>query len=75
LAPLAFPLPETLTMPTHFVFQSVARRLDAGTYSPAIVARMPVAAPVRPMASVPAPMWTYAAAALMGAVIGLLLAS
>lgn len=59
-------------MPTHFVFESVARRLDAGTYSPAI-ARMPVAAPVRPMASVTEPLWTYAAAALMGAVIGLML--
>ena len=61
-------------MPTHLVFESVARRLDAGTYSTAI-ARMPVAAPSSPVASVSAPMWTYAAAALMGAVIGLLLAS
>lgn len=59
-------------MPTHLVFQSVAARLDAGTYSTTI-ARMPVAAPVRPMASVSEPWWTYAAAALMGAVIGLLL--
>ncbi len=61
-------------MPTHLVFESVARRLDAGTYSTAI-ARMPVAAPSSPVASVSAPAWTYAAAALMGAVIGLLLAS
>lgn len=61
-------------MPTHLVFESVARRLDAGTYSTAI-ARMPVAAPSSPVASVSAPACTYAAAALMGAVIGLLLAS
>lgn len=59
-------------MPTHLVFESVARRLDAGTYSTTI-ARMPAAAPVRPVASVSAPLWTYVAAALMGAVIGLLL--
>ncbi len=62
-------------MPSHIIMQSVATRLDAGTYSPCIVARMPVAAPSSPMASLPAPLWTYAAAALMGAVIGLLLAS
>lgn len=62
-------------MPTHFTMQSIAARLDAGSYSTAIVARMPVAAPSRPMASVSEPWWTYAAAALMGAVIGLLLAS
>lgn len=61
-------------MPTHFDITSIARRLDAGTYSPCVVARMPVAAPTRPMASVSAPLWTYAAAALMGAVIGILLA-
>lgn len=61
-------------MPSHFSFESIAARLDAGTYSTAI-ARMPVAAPVRPMASVSAPLWTYAAAAALGAVIGLLLAS
>lgn len=60
-------------MPSHFTMQSIASRLDAGTYSPCVVARMPVAAPVRPMASLPAPAWTYAAAALMGAVIGLML--
>lgn len=60
-------------MPSHFTMQSIAARLDAGTYSPAIVARMPVAAPSSPMASVSAPWWTYAAAALMGAAIGLLL--
>ena len=59
-------------MPTHFHMQSIAARLDAGTYSTAI-ARMPVAAPSSPVASVSAPLWTYAAAALMGAVIGLLL--
>lgn len=62
-------------MPSHFTMQSIAQRLDAGTYSPCVVARMPVAAPSSPMASVSAPAWTYAAAALMGAVIGLLLAS
>lgn len=62
-------------MRTHFTMQSIAARLDAGSYSPCVVARMPVAAPVRPVASVSAPLWTYAAAALMGAVIGLLLAS
>lgn len=60
-------------MPSHFSFESIAARLDAGTYSPAIVARMPVAAPSSPVASLPAPLWTYAAAAVMGAVIGLLL--
>jgi hypothetical protein len=60
-------------MPTHLVFESVARRLDAGTYSPSIVARMPVAAPSSPVASVSEPWWTYAAAGLMGAVIGLML--
>ena len=60
-------------MPTHLVFTSVARRLADGTYSPSIVARMPVAAPTRHVASVSAPMWTYAAAGIMGAVIGLLL--
>lgn len=60
-------------MPTHFTMQSIAARLDAGTYSPCVVSRMPVAAPVRPMASVSAPAWTYAAAGLLGAVIGLLL--
>lgn len=62
-------------MPTHIVFTSVARRLADGTYSPAIVARRPIPAPQRPVASVSAPAWTYAASALMGAVIGLLLAS
>lgn len=62
-------------MPSHFSFESIAARLDAGTYSPCVVARMSVAAPVRPLASVSAPLWTYAAAGLMGAVIGLLLAS
>ena len=62
-------------MPTHFHMQSIAARLDAGTYSPCVVARMPVAAPSRPVASVSEPWWTYAAAALMGAVIGSLLAS
>lgn len=61
-------------MPTHLVFESVARRLADGTYSTAI-ARMPVAAPSSPVASVSAPLWTYAAAGLLGAVIGLLLAS
>lgn len=61
-------------MPTHFTMQSIAARLDAGTYSTAI-ARMPVAAPSSPVASVSAPLWTYAAAGLLGALIGLLLAS
>jgi hypothetical protein len=64
-------------MPTHLVFTSVARRIDAGTYSPAIAraTRSHAAQPTRLVASVSAPAWTYAAAALMGAVIGLLLAS
>lgn len=61
-------------MPTHFSFESIARRLADGTYS-ACIARRPVAAPVRHVASVSAPLWTYAACGLMGAVIGLLLAS
>jgi hypothetical protein len=60
-------------MPSHFTMQSIAQRLDAGTYSPSIVARMPVAAPSSPVASVSAPLWTYAASAVMGAVIGLML--
>ena len=60
-------------MPSHFTMQSIAARLDAGTYSPCVVARMPVAAPQRPVASVSEPWWTYAAAGLMGAVIGLML--
>lgn len=60
-------------MPSHFSFESIAARLDAGTYSPCVVSRMPVAAPVRPVASVSAPLWTYAAAAALGAVIGLML--
>lgn len=59
-------------MPSHFSFESIAARLDAGTYSTAI-ARMPVAAPSSPVASVSEPLWTYAAAGLMGAVIGLML--
>lgn len=61
-------------MPAHLVFASVARRLADGTYSTAI-ARRPVAAPQRPVASLSEPWWTYAAAGLTGAVIGLLLAS
>lgn len=61
-------------MPSHFTMQSIAARLDAGTYSTAI-ARMPVAAPSSPVVSLPAPLWTYAAAAALGAAIGLLLAS
>jgi hypothetical protein len=60
-------------MPTHLVFTSVAARLDAGTYSPCVVARTPVAAPSGPTASVSAPLWTYAAAAALGAVMGLML--
>lgn len=62
-------------MPTHFTMQSIAARLDAGTYSPCVVARMPVAAPSSPAASVSEPWWTYAASGLLGALIGLLLAS
>lgn len=65
-------------MPTHFHMQSIAARLDAGTYSTAIVART-----ARDNVEIPAvdgrPMRDYlaelAAAGLMGAVIGLLLAS
>lgn len=60
-------------MPSHLVFTSVARRLADGTYSTAIVARRPIPAPSSPVASVSEPWWTYVAAALMGAVIGLLL--
>ena len=59
-------------MPTHIVFQSVAARLDAGTYSTAIVRNLPKA-PSRPMAASFAPLCTYAASAAMGAVIGLML--
>ena len=65
-------------MPSHFTMQSIAARLAAGTYSPCVVAR-----PARDNVEIPAvdgrPMRDYlaelAAAALMGAVIGLLLAS
>lgn len=61
-------------MPSHFSFESIAARLDAGTYS-AYIARRPIAAPSRPKESAIAPLWTYAAAAACGLVIGLLLAS
>lgn len=65
-------------MPSHFSFESIAARLDAGTYSPAIVART-----ARDNVEIPAvdgrPMRDYlaelAASAALGAVIGLLLAS
>lgn len=62
---------------THIVFTSVARRLDAGAYSPAIARaqRAPVAAPTRPvahpfsgMATVVAP---YVGSALLGALLAL----
>lgn len=59
-------------MPTHLVFSSVAQRLDAGTYSPAVVRNL-AAPPSSPMAASFAPLWTYAASALMGALIGLML--
>ena len=59
-------------MPTHLVFESVAARLDAGTYSPCVV-RAIATPPSSPMAASFAPLWTYAASALMGALIGLLL--
>lgn len=64
-------------MPTHFVFESVARRLDAGAYSLAVARaqRAPVAAPTRPvahpfagMATVVAP---YVGSALLGAILAL----
>lgn len=58
---------------THIVYTSIAQRLDAGTYSACIVARRPVAAPSRPVASASEPLWTYAASAAIGAVIGLML--
>lgn len=62
-------------MPSHFTMQSIAARLDAGTYSAAIVARRPLPASSRPTGSAFAPLWTYAAAAACGLVIGLMLAS
>jgi hypothetical protein len=55
------------------LYTSIAARLDAGTYSPCVVARMPVAAPTRHVASPTEPWWTYAASAVMGAAIALML--
>lgn len=59
-------------MPTHFTMESIAQRLDRGEYSTAIV-RSLARAPSSPVAASFAPAWTYAASALMGAVIGLML--
>lgn len=59
-------------MPTHLVYTSIAQRLDAGTYSPCVVRDL-ATPPSAPVASVSEPWWTYAASALMGAVIGILL--
>ena len=60
---------------THLVFTSVARRLDAGTYSAAIVARSPVVPPTRPVASPFRGMATivapYVGSALLGALMAL----
>lgn len=61
-------------MPTHLVSTSVAHRLDAGTYSACIVARRPVAAPSRPVASPFARMAAIAAPYLGSALLGALLA-
>lgn len=63
-------------MPTHLVFTSVAARLDAGTYSPAIAraTRSPVAVPSRPVASPFARVATYAAPYVGSALLGALLA-
>lgn len=61
-------------MPTHLVFASVAARLDRGEYSPCVVRDL-ATPPSAPVASVSEPWWTYAAAAAMGALIGILLAS
>lgn len=59
---------------THLVFESVARRLDAGTYSPCIVARIPAVAPTRPVASPVARVATLAAPYVGSALLGALLA-
>lgn len=62
---------------THLVFTSVAARLDAGTYSPAVASAMrgPVAAPTRPVASPFRGMATavapYVGSALLGAFLAL----
>lgn len=59
---------------THIVYTSIAARLDAGTYSPAIVARMPVAQPTRPLARPLARMATIAAPYVGSALLGAFLA-
>jgi hypothetical protein len=51
------------------VFQSVARRLEAGTYQP-----RPVAAPVRPVASLSPSAWAVVAPYLGSALLGAFLA-
>jgi hypothetical protein len=61
---------------THIVYTSIAARLDAGTYSPCIVraARMPIAAPTRPVASLAARSASLAAPYVGCALLGALLA-
>lgn len=58
-------------MPTHFDITSIARRLDAGTYSPAI-ARRPRPALVAPPATAMR-IAEVLAAGIMGGVIGFML--
>lgn len=56
---------------THIVFESVARRLADGTYSPAIARRprhVPIASPVSPMR-----LRDIVAAGIMGGAIGFML--
>lgn len=66
-------------MPEHIIFESVARRLEAGTYSPCLAAnlraRMPVAAPQRPVASLPVRVATIVAPYVGSALLGLALAA
>jgi hypothetical protein len=54
---------------THLVFESVARRLEAGTYLP-----RPIAAPSRPIAALPPSTWAIAAPYLGSALLGAALA-
>ena len=62
---------------TTIVYTSIAKRLDAGTYSPAIARAMrsPVAPPTRPVASPSASVATavapYVGSALLGAFLAL----
>jgi len=65
---------------THLVFVSVAKRLDAGTYSPCIAraVRMPIAAPRRHVTGLSRSPWAavlpYVGSGVLGGLVGCLLA-